>query len=159
MLVGIGDDRTAHELGVPKVEHTGSIDFQYWPSAVSQIGVGVAPLQDTRFNEAKSWLKPLEYSAVGVPWVASPRAEYRALHAFGCGALAEKNRDWVRELRRLVNDESYRAEKSNEARAVAARLTIEEHAWRWAEVWAEAVKLARSGTRSSRTPGTTLASR
>lgn len=144
MIVGQGTN--AHrELGlIEPVSDTGPIEFGVWPSAVVQIGIGVAPLLDTRFNRAKSWLKPLEYAAVGVPWVASPRAEYSALHAMGMGFLAEKPKEWNRILRRLIDDEAFRLEQSDQVRAVAATMTIEEHAWRWAEVWAEAVSLQRS---------------
>lgn len=142
---GTGADR---DLGLPMVPQTGPVEFRLWPSAVAQIGVGVAPLLDTRFNIAKSWLKPLELSAAGVPWVASPRAEYRRLHALGCGALAEKPREWVRELRRLTQDDVYRSEKSDEARAVAAKMTIQQHAWRWAETWADAVAVERGRLRA-----------
>jgi hypothetical protein len=130
---GAGADR---ELGLTSpVPDTGQVEFADWPAAVAMIGVGVAPLAETRFNEAKSWLKPLEYSAVGVPWVASPRAEYRALAGLGAGLLAEKPREWERALRRLTSDAAYRAEQSEAVRAVARTLTIEEHAWRWVEAW------------------------
>ncbi len=34
--------------------------------------VGIAPLVDRPFNRSKSWIKGLEYSAFGLPFVASP---------------------------------------------------------------------------------------
>lgn len=117
---------------------TGPIPFPEWPEAVASIGIGVAPLDDTVFNASKSWLKPLEYAAMGVPWVGSPRAEYARLHALGCGLLAERSREWERLLRGLVNSQGLREELSIKGRAVAATLTIEEHAWRWMEAWERA---------------------
>lgn len=119
----------------------GSIDLRDWPHELARLGVGVAPLADTRFNAAKSWLKPLELSAVGVPWVASPRAEYRRLHELGCGQLAEKPRDWYRALRRLVDSAELRTELSERGRAVAATLRLEDHVWRWWEAWTRAREL------------------
>jgi hypothetical protein len=66
------------------------------------IGVGVVPLQPSKFNASKSWLKGIEFAAVGVPFIASPTPEYRRLHADGFVAgLAEKPRDWFRQLRDL----------------------------------------------------------
>lgn len=143
MIVGQGDD-AARELGVAEVPQTGPIPFDGWMEAVGQLGVGVAPLADTSFNAAKSWLKPLEMSAAGVPWVASPRAEYQRFHRLGVGALADRPKDWLRELRRLVTDAGWRAEQSEAGRAVARGLTIEQHAWRTAEVWHRAVELERA---------------
>jgi glycosyltransferase involved in cell wall biosynthesis len=137
------DSAARRDLGLNKVERTGPIEFKHWAAAIAQIGVGVAPLQDNRFNEAKSWLKPLEYAAVGVPWVASDRNEYRRLAARGAGRLARKRTDWVKHLRALVRDEQLRAEESEAARAIARTLTIEAHAWRYAEVWQRALDTVR----------------
>jgi len=140
----VGDSTGAdRELGV-EVPMTGPIGYDGWIEAVAQLGVGVAPLAESRFNEAKSWLKPLELSAAGVPWVASPRPEYQRLAALGCGALAAKPKDWLRALRSLVRDPALRAEQSAAGREVAGRLTVEGNAWRTAEVWAEAVEIERA---------------
>lgn len=110
-----------------------------WPAAVAgDTGVGIAPLADTRFNAAKSWLKPLELSGLGVPWVASPRAEYVRLHERGAGVLADTPRRWYRELRRLVDNESLRAERAEEGRAVADGLRLSRNSWRWMEAWERA---------------------
>lgn len=143
MIVG-NSDGADRELGLGEpVPCSGAIDFDKWPSAVTQIGIGVAPLADTRFNEAKSRLKPLELAMCGVPWVASPRAEYARFAGLGAGLLADKPREWVKALRRLLRDEAFRLEQSEAVRAIAATQTIEAHCWRWAEVWAEAVALER----------------
>jgi hypothetical protein len=123
---------------------TGDVELGDWASAVAQIGVGMAPLVDTTFNAAKSWLKVLEMSAVGVPWVASPRVEYRrfsVLHRVGL--LAEKPKDWYRQLKRLASDSELRAEQSAAGREAGRLNTYEEHAWRWAEVWQDAMTFER----------------
>jgi hypothetical protein len=119
-----------------------------WPTAVAKIGIGITPLADTRFNRAKSWLKPLELAAVGVPWVGSPRTEYAALHKLGCGVLAERPKDWYRVLRDLRRDPTRRAELSHAGREVAETLRLDDHAWRWLEAWDEAYRI-QTGRRSS----------
>lgn len=130
-------------------EETGPRDLAAeWPAALAELGVGVAPLADTRFNASKSWLKPLEYAAVGVAPVMSPRAEYARLHALGVGLLARKPKDWLRHVRRLASDESERVELGRAARAVAATLTVEGNAWRWAEAWERAYATERRGART-----------
>jgi hypothetical protein len=114
---------------------------QEWPSAVARLGIGIAPLADTRFNACKSWLKPLEMSALGVPWVASPRAEYERLHRRGAGALAGTPNRWYKELARLRASSALRAERAEAGRAVADELRLARHAWRWLEAWSRAREL------------------
>jgi hypothetical protein len=114
-----------------------------WPNAVASLGIGIAPLADTRFNRSKSWLKPLEMCAAGVPWVASPRAEYERLHALGAGLTAERPRVWYRLLRQLAESSQRRTELSESGRAVARSLRLADHAWKWLEAWERAYKLER----------------
>lgn len=115
-----------------------------WAAAIARHGIGIAPLADTQFNHCKSWLKPLELSAVGVPWVGSPRPEYQRLHELGCGRLARKPKDWYRILSTLRTDEVQRKELSAAGREVAETLRLRDHAWRWVEAWEDALKSDRS---------------
>lgn len=143
-------DGISRKLGVdlPNEAFTGETPLEDWIELVaSRLGVGVAPLGDTSFNAAKSWLKPLEYSAAGVPWVASDTPEYRQL-AKMCGApLATKPKQWYRELQLLASNEDLRAQRSGAAREAASQLTIERNCHLWAEAWQAALdaerKLAR----------------
>ena len=141
-------ERVGHAYGVAdeerisRVEH--SVPLYDWPAELARLGVGIAPLADTRFNAAKSWLKPLELAAVGVPWVGSPRADYRRLHELGCGVLVDRPKDWFRVLRSLLTDERRRLELSDAGRAVAATLRLEDHAWRWWEAWDYALSRDRA---------------
>lgn len=148
-----GDD-LGRAFGMPR-EHWSrvegvrdSIDILEWPARLAEIGVGIAPLADTRFNRAKSWLKPLEMSAVGVPWVGSPRAEYRRLHDLGCGIMADKPKDWYSRVRRLASDPVMRAELADRGLGVAADLRLRGHAWRWIEAWERALTSERTLVRS-----------
>lgn len=136
---GIGMER-ALGLSEGSDTPTGTVSFEDWPEAVAGSGVTVAPLADTKFNEAKSWLKPLEAMACGVPVVMSPREEYRRLQgATGVGLLAEKPRQWEACLRKLLADPVLRAEQSAAGRdAVRVGFILEEQAWRWAEAWTRA---------------------
>lgn len=128
-------------------EGTGPIDLMKWPRAISEIGVGVAPLAPTRFNAAKSWLKCAELSAVGVPWVASPRPEYARLHRLGAGMLAkDKGSDWYRKLRQLLTDPILREDLSQAGREVAeAHLRMEDNVGLWLGAWEAARAVADAG--------------
>lgn len=130
-------------FGLPGDDLVGRVDRSIalydWPDELARLGVGIAPLADTRFNAAKSWLKPLELAAVGVPWVGSPRADYVRLNRLGCGMLVDRPKDWFRVLRSLLTNASRRVELSDAGRAVAATLRLEDHAWRWWEAWQDAL--------------------
>lgn len=136
----IGDnDGVAAAFGLTEEpEHVESASPQLWPAVISQLGVGIVPLADTRFNTGKSWLKGLELSAVGVPWVGSPRAEYHELHRLGAGLLAKDQRDWQKLLYRLLHSPDYRAELAGRGRETAEKLRLRDHAELWWLAWEKA---------------------
>lgn len=67
--------------------------------------IGLAPLEDTKFNNGKSCIKFYEYAAVGTVTVASdvepykPEVNYRAKNTF---------KDWYNKLEKLIIDEKFR---------------------------------------------------
>jgi glycosyltransferase involved in cell wall biosynthesis len=119
-----------------------------FPSLTASFDIGVVPLADSTFNRAKSWLKGLEYAALGVPFVASPTAPYRQLERLGAGDLVTsttKNTNaWKRALLRYVEDEEYRRLRSEEGRIVASDLTYENHGEEWLQAWGNALTLRRA---------------
>ncbi len=124
-------------------EEPENVPWQIWdtyPVEVARLDVGIAPLADTAFNRAKSALKVLEYAALGVPSVMSPLPSYGALTASGIGVLArDRHRDWRREVKRLLEDNSYRTDLGASGREVASEYTIEKNAYRFAEAWVGAL--------------------
>lgn len=119
----------------------GNHGLDEWPFQLARIGIGIAPLADTTFNRAKSWLKPLELASVGVPVVMSPRDEYKLIHQRGVGVLAKSPGDWYKKVRALIENADYRQAMSQSGREEVASLTYEKQAWRWGEVWKEAASL------------------
>lgn len=144
MAFGLREDPPGHS----------SADVFQWPGAVAELGIGIAPLADTRFNACKSWLKPLEMCALGVPWVASPRAEYERIARYAglefAGALADSPRRWYRELDRLRRSAELRAERAAAGRAAADALRLAGHAWRWMEAWTRARQMQTGQATGSR---------
>jgi glycosyltransferase involved in cell wall biosynthesis len=110
-----------------------------YPSVMADIDVGIVPLEPTRFNEAKSWLKGLEFAALGVPFVASPTGPYMELLVRGAGLVANRPKDWDHLLKRLVLNEGERQEMAEAGREVAATLTVEGNCDRWWDAWSSAV--------------------
>lgn len=140
----MGDNvhRVKKVLSLPDVPiDYGNPDLGDWPFQLARVGIGIAPLADTTFNRAKSWLKPLELASLGVPVVMSPRDEYRLIHQRGVGVLAKNPGDWYKKVRALIENADYRQAMSQTGREEVANFTYEKQAWRWGEVWKEAASL------------------
>lgn len=126
-------------------EYTGTVELIRWIKTIAEsYDVGMVPLATTAFNTAKSRLKGIEHMAAGVPWVASPREEYRRLHReSGCGFLAERPKDWLQHLKRLLTDDVLRKEQAAMGKEYMQSQTYEANAYKWAEAWTEAVRIQR----------------
>ncbi len=133
-----GDARGRLRLAEDPVQFPWIEDVDAYVAALGErFDIGVAPLRIDTFNNCKSWLKVLEYSARGVFAVRSPSAEYERL---GLGYRARRPRDWAAGISRAVEDADSRREQAAAARdrVLAAHLT--EHT---AELWAAAWRSAR----------------
>jgi glycosyltransferase involved in cell wall biosynthesis len=82
--------------------------------------VGIVPLSSAPFNEAKSYIKGLEYAASGIPFVASATGEYSFLADSGIGVVAKKPQQWLTHLRRL-RDPKARADQADAGRELVAQ--------------------------------------
>jgi glycosyltransferase involved in cell wall biosynthesis len=110
--------------------------------------IGLVPLRDDPFNEAKSALKGLEYAACGVPFAASASPEYRA---FGSGALVgesltdQTEQGWIAALEQLLDPDIRRERAARQAERVAAENIA--HRWRdWEDLYLEVVAEARAAS-------------
>lgn len=136
-VVGTGVG-VARRVGIPEtydLAPTGWVDIQDYPAAMAKLDVGVVPLDPTPFNEAKSWLKGLEYASLGIPFVATPTAAYQQLFVeYGIGALASNPKEWERALIDALDNGP---ELSRDVRTKVHQndLTIERRAVEWLQVW------------------------
>ena len=91
-----------------------------YPKAVAKMGfdIGVAPLVDNAFNRAKSNLRWLEYSALGIPTVASNVGHFKETIEHGkTGLLCEGAGDFIGHLEMLIKDTAKRKELAKNAKA------------------------------------------
>ncbi len=133
-----GNARAGLRLAEDPVHFPWIEDVDAYAAAIGErFDIGVAPLRIDTFNNCKSWLKVLEYSARGVYAVRSASAEYERL---GLGYRARRARDWATGLTRGIEDPDWRREQAAAARerVLAAHLT--DHT---AELWAGAWRKAR----------------
>lgn len=145
MVVG-GPSRVKEALRLPEVPNSvGPVGLESWARTMCQsLDVALCPLAPTAFNQAKSRLKAIESMAVGLPWIASPREEYRRLHReSGAGVLVDTPKQWYNAVRQLMDNEHMRQEQVEMGKQYMQDQTYEANAWRWLEVWEQALKIER----------------
>lgn len=98
-----------------------------YPMLWHDIDIALAPLDDTPFNRSKSWLKGLEASACGLPFIASDLPEYREL---GVGRRAKNAAQWRKHLEALL-DPVVRKEEGMANRLRAEQLSIQNQWFQW----------------------------
>jgi len=87
--------------------------------------IGLAPLPDNRFTRGKCSFKVLEYSAAGLPVVASPVGTNSQYVKEGTtGFLAADTRQWLDRMTQLIEDPQLRQRMGREGRAWAKNFDI-----------------------------------
>lgn len=114
---------------------------------LASLDIGIVPLQDTAFNQAKSALKALEFAAAGVPVVASDLPEFVTLRDAGLPIYLAKGRrkDWTSALNRLLSlsDDNLRQLAHAHRQWVIGHATVGHHAPEWAHAWRHAASVAQ----------------
>ena len=110
----------AVRAGLKAVQTTAMQTIGNVPQMMQNFHVGLVPLARNAFNEAKSYLKGLEYVAAGIPFIATPTEEYRVLHAAGVGRLAETPDEWREHATELL-DPDIRKEEAERQREIVSR--------------------------------------
>lgn len=98
----------------------GMVPIGEYPSLFEGLDLGLVPLRDVPFNRAKSWIKGLEYAAAGVPFVAQDLPEYVRLVARGVGRVANRTKDWRRQMGHLLDPAARLEEAESNAAGVKA---------------------------------------
>lgn len=121
--------------------------------AISEFDIGIVPLELNPFNEAKSWLKGLEFAAVGVPVIASPTPEYVRGAREGAWVCAAGPADWHAWLTDLIRDPLLRSQHAARGREWAATWTYERHSDDWRTVWYPAGQASADNRADATTAG------
>lgn len=140
-------------LDIPNVRHTGW-DADIWGYYRNlDFDIGLAPLAYTKFNRSKSYLKAIEYMALGIPVIATDIEPYRAVVQHGVtGFLCRERRHWMTALRRLTTDEVLRKKMSNAAREAAKEHTFEVGWKKWEDAYMAAVEKRKNYMQLSKGP-------
>lgn len=139
-FAAFGDVKIFTDLGIrnrPPNELWGFSNITEYPKRLAKADIGLVPLRKGQFNNCKSWLKGLEYAAVGVIPVMSPTPDNLKLHELGIGLIADKPKEWYDQVKLLVQDPDMRKEMSEQGRKVSSEWTIEGNWNKWFEAWSK----------------------
>ncbi|HEY3316802.1 MAG TPA: glycosyltransferase [Coriobacteriia bacterium] len=116
----------------PRIRTVEPLPIERYAEVLVQFDVGLAPVVDSRFNQAKSDLKFVEYGMVGIPTVASNVEAYTHSIVNGeTGFLAKNDKDWLKYLRRLIESPELLAEMGRNAKEFAEGRTISRNIGLW----------------------------
>ncbi len=111
------------------------VRIREYPKKLRRYDIGICPLENNQFNEAKSDLKFIEYGALGIPAVCSPVGEYQyTVKNEYNGFLAAKPREWVKYLSLLVENSNLRLSVAYRARKLAETRGLEACGEVWEKV-------------------------
>ena len=86
---------------------------------LATIDIGVMPLPDDEWAKGKCGFKLIQYLALEIPAVASPvGVNSDIIYHNETGFLARTTKEWTESLRKLLGDESLRAEMGKKGRAL-----------------------------------------
>lgn len=138
----VGDGVWAADvLGVPteRLVNKDRVGLEDYHQALAGTDIGIVPLADTKFNEAKSALKALEYSGVGARVIASPTPANIELSLDTGLSIAKTPNAWAQALRMEIE-----RVRTDRAEGVVGgpdvrHLSILGRAEEWATAWERAI--------------------
>ena len=112
------------------------VPFESYPEQLVNFDIGLCPVTDTHFNRCKSHLKPLEYSASGIPFVASAVAPYvRYTDQGHDGFVAKTEQDWENYLSLMIEDMDMVRHMADNAREKSKKHDFKDHVGEYLTAW------------------------
>jgi len=142
VILGFLPPQVAAEAGAPhfkgRIEYLGFSAPETYYQLIHHVRaeVGIAPLRSTPFSMAKSSIKFLEFTLMGIPTVASDCAPYDGVIDDGKdGFLVDGEDEWHEALTRCLDRTNKRIDMVRAARRkVAATMDVRKTAKAWTEV-------------------------
>jgi len=107
-LIGISADAPKYSwIKVIKPPETANSypKFMHWLRSLNIFDLGIAPLEETKFNHCKSAIKFWDYTSLGIPTLASDVEAYNRIVVDGDDGFLVGNdtADWYNKLRSIIN--------------------------------------------------------
>jgi len=106
-----------------------------------KMDIGLVPLNDIPFNQAKSFIKGLEYTASGIPFVAQATSEYELLSKDGVGRVAYTPEGWAAQVRELLDYKMRKRDAAISFRNMEQKHTVKQREDDWRQVILDAISL------------------
>ena len=97
--------------------------------------IGLVLLSDIDFNQAKSYLKGLEYGLAGIPFVAYATEEYKYLASQGIGRVASTPEEWKHHLTELLDYKTRKREAAINRQKIIKTQSIQARVPEWDRVF------------------------
>jgi len=126
-----------------EIHHHPGEELQNYPLVLASMGwdIAVAPVINNSFGNAKSDLKIKEYSALGIPVVASkvdPYVEAAKSNAQVC--LADTFDEWYNAIKYLINNPEVRNDISKTNKEWAEKNWIQDNIYKISEIYCNIIK-------------------
>jgi glycosyltransferase involved in cell wall biosynthesis len=132
------DDRIIKSIrNTEKINVIGNYEYpKFWSWMKKNIhwDIAIAPLENSIFNNCKSDIKFLYYSALGIAGIFSNVEAYKHKIINGeTGLLVDNNTDdWFKAMGKLINDDNYRINIANKSkRYLINNRTLQKCAYKW----------------------------
>jgi len=125
--VVIMGDELPFDLPVERRTYVPWGQYEFFQRILKGCDIGLAPLDDSLFNQRKSDLRIKELAVGGLPIVASPVREYKKSALEAGQLLASRPHKWVECILRLAEDNEFRLAQAAKAKAWAQRQGIREN--------------------------------
>lgn len=129
ILVTIGD------AGIPQADFARGWEPDPWKlyGKVSQWDIGIVPLLPHQFNDAKSWLKALEFATLGVAVVATSTRDNRKLRDLHMPylCLVQDPENFTRAVNMFKRQTKFRERTAMVNREAASRITLSYRIGEW----------------------------
>jgi glycosyltransferase involved in cell wall biosynthesis len=107
-----------------------------YPELLRRFDIGLAPIIDNEFNRCKSDLKFIEYGMAEVAFIGSKVEPYiRSVKHGETGYLVRNPKDWLKYIRRLIENPSLREKLVKKAKEFAQKRTIARNIHLWEKVY------------------------
>ena len=120
------------EKSVRNVTYTSFLPYSEWLRVLSGATVSICPIGD-EYDEHRSWIKALESSFSGTPWVASDNGVYEDCE--GGVEVTNTVEAWYESLKWLLNEDKVRNEMRNDGLAWSWRQGLDDHLHEWEAIF------------------------
>lgn len=100
-----GDERIVNIIKCPpsQVYFQHYVTWREWPRCVARMDIGLAPLHG-RYDHSRSAIKSIEYSTIGIPFIATGCPTYQDFMDAGCGWYVNDGPDTQIEIERRADE-------------------------------------------------------